>query len=91
MVDHKDHESLEAARRRSGLSVEGLWIRYFEIGGMASVLELDAFLQGALAPERIERDMVAHVLNEAFADQGVPDRLTYLYDEDARPGHWAAS
>lgn len=59
--------------------MEGLWIRYFELGGMASVLELEAFLTGALRPPRLERDMVAHAINEALSDKGDSDRAPYLY------------
>jgi len=79
MVNYRDHEVLDAARLRVGLSVEGLWIRYFELGGLASVIELDAFLRGALVPARLERDVLAHALNEAFSDKGSRDRVGYAF------------
>lgn len=74
-----DHERLDSARRRAGLSVEGLWIRYFELGGLATLMELDAFLRGALIPVRFERDLVAHALNEALMEKGVPERVDYIF------------
>lgn len=81
MVEAPDHEVLDGARRRAGLSVEALWIRYFELGGLASVIELDAFLGGALVPARLERDILAHAINEALSDRGVSADLGYLFPE----------
>ncbi len=79
MVDTPDHERIDAARRRAGLSLEGLWIRYFELGGLAGVMELDAFLRGALVPARLERDILAHAVNEALRDKGIAAELHYLF------------
>lgn len=79
MVEPTDHETLDTARRRAGLSVDGLWIRYFELGGRASAMELDAFLRGALLPARIERDVLAHAINEALIDKGLDGDLDYLF------------
>jgi len=76
---------LDAARRRAGLSVERLWIRYFELGGLASVMELDAFLRGALIPVRLERDVLAHAVNEALREKGIEDGVGYLYPDAADP------
>ena len=85
MVYRPDHELVDTARRQAGLSLEGLWIRYFELGGVASHLELDAFLTGALVPTPFQRDILVHAINEAFMDKGRPDRLGYLAD-DTQPG-----
>jgi len=82
VVEPPDHEVLDAARRRAGLSVEGLWIRYFELGGVASVIEFDAFLRGALVPPRLERDVLAHALNEALNDDGLDERVAYAFPGD---------
>jgi hypothetical protein len=64
------HEILEDARRRTGMSVHDLWVEYFGLGGSASPLEMDAFLQGALEPSELEYDMLAHALNEHFMARG---------------------
>lgn len=85
MVDPRDHEVLDAARRRVGLSVEGLWIRYFELGGLASVMELDGFLRGALLPARLERDVLAHAINEALIDKGMAADVGYLFPSPSDP------
>ncbi len=81
MVEPADYEALDVARRRAGLSVERLWIRYFELGGLASVMELDAFLRGALIPARAERDILAHAINEALREKGVGERVGYAYPD----------
>jgi hypothetical protein len=64
------HELLEDARTRLDVSIEDLWREYFALGGDASPLELEAFLQGALNPPRREYDILAHTLNERFMQRG---------------------
>lgn len=85
VVESQDHDALDTARRRAGLSLESLWIRYFELGGLASVMELDAFLRGALMPDRLERDVVAHAINEALREKGIGDGIDYLYPGSSEP------
>ena len=85
MVEAPDHEALDGARRRAGLSVEALWIRYFELGGLASVIELDAFLRGALVPARLERDILAHAINEELREKDIDQPVGYAFDEPADP------
>ncbi|WP_410661188.1 PP2C family protein-serine/threonine phosphatase [Amycolatopsis sp. lyj-112] len=53
---------------RTGLTVEQLWLRYFALGGGVTELELDAFLQGLMTLPRIQRDMVAHAVNERLEE-----------------------
>ena len=40
---------LDRSRQDALLSHGELWLRYFELGGMSTALELEAFLYGALA------------------------------------------
>ena len=54
----------------AGLSHFELWVRYFELGGMATPLELEAYLLGALQPSTREGDLVAHTLKERLAELG---------------------
>ncbi|MFC9255977.1 PP2C family protein-serine/threonine phosphatase [Amycolatopsis thailandensis] len=53
---------------RTGLTLEQLWLRYFALGGDVSELELEAFLQGLVPLPRIQRDMVAHAVNERLEE-----------------------
>jgi len=82
VVDPPDHELIDSARRRANLSLEGLWIRYFELGGVASFTELDAFLSGALIPTSLEREVLVHAINEAFMDRGSAERLDYRFPDE---------
>lgn len=81
MADPQDHELLNRARLNVGLSVETLWMRYFELGGAASAMELDAYLQGALVPRRLERDILAHAINEAAREKGEGDVVSYHFSD----------
>lgn len=62
---------------RTGLTVEQLWLRYFALGGDASQFELDAFLQGLIPLPRIQRDMIAHAVNERLDEVTGPRRVPY--------------
>lgn len=61
---------LDQYRRDADLSYGELWLRYFELGGMATALELEAVLYGALRPSGHEREVIAHALNERFVELG---------------------
>lgn len=61
---------LDRARRHAALSQFDLWMRYFELGGLDSPLEIEGYLFGALQPTTREHDLLAHALNERFAELG---------------------
>jgi len=75
---------LDQARRDAGLSQGELWLRYFELGGMSSELQLDAFLHGALHQTAHDHNVVVHALNERFVELGGNHPVAYA-DDDA-PG-----
>ena len=52
------------------MSHSELWVRYFELGGVASPLELEAYLLGALQPATRDLDLVVHALDERFTELG---------------------
>jgi len=58
-----------------------LWMRYFELGGMSTALQLEAFLYGALRPTANDYDVVAHALNERFVELGGNHPVAYSEDE----------
>jgi hypothetical protein len=62
--------SLEAARRDVGLSHAELYQRYFELGGMRTALEIEAYLYGAFALGSHDHDVLAHALNERCVELG---------------------
>jgi hypothetical protein len=66
------HDAYEASR----LTVPELWLRYFALGGEASEMEVDAYLNGALALPAFQHDMLAHAINERL-DEIAPPRAPY--------------
>jgi hypothetical protein len=69
---------LDAFRQQAGLSHRELWLRYFELGGMSTGFELEAFLFGVLAPSDHDHDVIAHALNERFVELGGNHPVAYL-------------
>lgn len=65
---------LRLAIRSAGLGLPQVWLHYFSIGGDAAEIEIDAFLHHALPLPPLERDVLAHAVNELI---------------DARPVHYA--
>lgn len=49
-------------------------MKYFAIGGKAGLTEVQAYVHGALSLPSIERDMLAHALNESLNGLGVNGR-----------------
>ncbi|HVB05221.1 MAG TPA: hypothetical protein VNF07_03100 [Acidimicrobiales bacterium] len=68
---------LDQARRDLGLSHRELFLRYFTIGGMSSVLEVEAFLSAALEPADHDYDVIAQALNERFVELGGNHPVAY--------------
>lgn len=78
---------------RTGLSVEELWMRYFALGGDASLLDLEAYLQGLVPLEGLHGDLVAQALNERLDELAGRDRVPYsrrVRDAEPREGPLAA-
>jgi hypothetical protein len=72
---------LERARLEVGLSLSDLWFRYFALGGMSAVLEVEAYLCGVLEPSTHERDLLAVALNERFSELGGDHPIPYSEDD----------
>ena len=75
-----DDMTLDQARSEAGLSLTDLWIRYFALGGNCTPVELDAYLQGALAPPTFEHNLIVHAINEHHAEQGDDHPVPYSED-----------
>jgi hypothetical protein len=71
---------LDGFRQEAGLSHGELWLRYFELGGMSSGSELEAFLYGLLIPTDHDHDVIALAINERFAELGGNHCVAYLMD-----------
>jgi hypothetical protein len=76
-------DALDTYRQEAGLSQGELWMRYFEMGGMSTAFELEAFLLGVLAPSAYDHDVIAHALNERFSELGANHPVAYHGDVNA--------
>jgi len=74
---------LDEARLELGLSQGDLWFHYFELGGMSSAIDVEAFLVGILQPSSHDHDLIAHALNELFTELGKNHPIPYLADTEA--------
>jgi len=74
-------EALEQCRRDVGLSQGELWFRYFELGGMSTALQVEAYLYGALIPTPHDGDVIAAALNERFSELGGDHPIPYSDDQ----------
>ena len=72
---------LEVARVDLGLSVFDLWLAYFALGGVRSVVELGTYLSFGGASSDADHNAIVHALNEAYDDLG-RDRTTVAYAQD---------
>jgi hypothetical protein len=75
-----EHSSgaLDQFRREAELSYGDLFMRYFELGGMSTAFQLEAFLFGALEPGAHDREVIAHALNERFVELGGNHPVPYV-------------
>ena len=63
----------EEMLRNADITVEELWLRYFSIGGIAGQFEIEAYIHGAIALPALQRDILAHALNERLDEIHAPD------------------
>jgi hypothetical protein len=65
------------AARQAELTVEQLWTRYFALGGDLDLVEVDAYLSGLSQLPRVQRDMLAHAVNERLDELYGQRRVPY--------------
>jgi hypothetical protein len=88
LPEEEQRRLIAACFARSDLTLEQLWLRYFALGGSLSLLELDAYLNGLTALPRVDRDMLAHAVNERLDEVTGPARAPYSHSvRDAKPLH----
>lgn len=73
-------DMLDVFRLDAGLTHGELWLRYFELGGMCTGLQLEAILYGALLASAHDHDVIAHALNERFVELGGNHPVPYAED-----------
>jgi hypothetical protein len=77
MTTDREHDAVDAARRRARLDLRQLWLRYVALGGDAGPMELEAYLAGLMPLDDYQHTVLAHAINEALGDLGEPARLAY--------------
>lgn len=84
----EQQRQLAACYAHSRLTPEQLWMRYFALGGSMSLLDLDAYLNGLTTLPRVDRDMLAHAVNERLDELTGPPRAPYSHSvHDGKPLH----
>jgi hypothetical protein len=73
----EQQRSVALALRRADLTTDQLWLRYFALGGDADIVEIDAYLHGLGELSPIQRDVLAHAVNERLDELAPPHRATY--------------
>jgi hypothetical protein len=64
-------------RRRLGLTPMALWIAYFEVGGNATLGEVEGWLAGASQPSDRDHNFIAQALNDHFVELGLDHPMRY--------------
>ena len=77
MLHSSRHHSIEAARRRAEMSVQGLWVRYMSFSGIADLVEVEAYLQGLMPLPSYQEDKLAHAVNERLDELHQATRVPY--------------
>jgi hypothetical protein len=79
-IPERQLDLTELCRQHTDLSLEDLWLRCFALGSTNTLLQLEAFLHGALRPTPHEFNLMAVAVNEHFADLGVDQFVPYIED-----------
>jgi len=77
--DEQQRTALSEAYRHADLSLEQLWTRYFALGGNLDLIDVEAFLAGLVALPAMERDMLAHAVNERLDELRWRRRVPYSH------------
>lgn len=72
----------QLALEASNVPLEHIWLAYFGVGGMNGLVEVQAYVQGVLGLEALERDLLARALNETLDGLGL-DGSRASYSSDA--------
>jgi hypothetical protein len=76
--DLRSANRFDEFRLAAGLTHGELWLRYFELGGMSTAIELEAIVYGALVPSAHDYEVIALALNERFVEINSDQVVPYL-------------
>ena len=76
-------QGFEKSLPDADVTVEELWLRYFAMGGQAGQFEVEAYIHGAMALPALQRDVLAHALNERLDEiSSTGPRAPYSHSDD---------
>lgn len=78
--EREQRRLLGTAVQQSNIRVGDLWLYYFSIGGDAGEYEIDAYLHASYSLPALQRDLLAHAVNEMIDDIPPPPRAPYSTD-----------
>lgn len=78
-------ELMLTALSAGGFPLETVWLRYCAMGGRLTEVQVERFLQADPSKadpgvSDLDRDMLAHTLNEMFWDRNLPSCVPYVMD-----------
>ena len=79
-IPERQLELAESCRQHTALSLKELWFRCLALGSTNTLLQLEAFLLGALHPTPHEFNLMAVAVNEHFAEIEVDQFVPYVED-----------
>jgi hypothetical protein len=62
--EREQRQGFEESLHHADVGMEELWLRYFTLGGLAGQFEVEAYIHGAMSLPALQRDILAHALNE---------------------------
>jgi hypothetical protein len=80
MTGSTDGLSLRDGLAAAGMSYRDLWLGQIAIGGHASEMEVEAYVNGLLTPEPHQYNLLAQAINENFIDAGGDHPVGYVED-----------
>jgi hypothetical protein len=84
--ENEQRRALDVGYRRAELTLEQLWLRYFALGGVAGLVEVEAYLHGLMPLTSLQRDVLAHVVNERLDELTWRHRVPYSRRAREEPG-----
>ena len=77
MTEDLQRSALGAAWSRADVTLEQLWVRYFGLGGTGDLTDVDAYVHGLGDLSDVERDVLAHAVNERLVELFTQHRVPY--------------
>jgi hypothetical protein len=73
-------QSIDAARRAALVTRMELWVRYYGLGGTASLDDVKGYLTGGAPLSPPQHNTLVQAINEIHIDQGDDHPIAYLED-----------